>query len=230
MKRYVNLEEISDGKLYTARDMVKADCHGCEGCSKCCQGMGSSIVLDPYDACCLTLGLGTEFAQLIGNAVELSVVDGIVLPNLRMTGDKEACFFLNEEGRCSIHPYRPGICRLFPLGRYYGEEGKPLPEGFRYFLQTGECNAKARSKIKAGKWLDIPDIKRYEAYINLWHNFVRQTEKTVRECSDMDYEKQISMQLLRLFYLMPYEAGADFYEQFEKRCALWQEPGQIPLR
>ncbi len=49
MKRNVSLAEISDGRLYGENDMVKADCHGCKGCSKCCHGMGESIVLDPYD-------------------------------------------------------------------------------------------------------------------------------------------------------------------------------------
>ena len=49
MKRNVSLEEISDGRLYGEQDMVKADCHGCNGCHKCCTGMGNSVVLDPYD-------------------------------------------------------------------------------------------------------------------------------------------------------------------------------------
>ena len=49
MLRDIDLNEISDGRLYTANDMVKADCMGCQGCSSCCQGMGDSIVLDPYD-------------------------------------------------------------------------------------------------------------------------------------------------------------------------------------
>ena len=40
MKRNVSLEEISDGKLYTSNDMVKADCGDCQGCSACCHGMG----------------------------------------------------------------------------------------------------------------------------------------------------------------------------------------------
>ena len=39
MKRNVTLEEISDGNLYEANDMVKADCQDCKGCSDCCQGM-----------------------------------------------------------------------------------------------------------------------------------------------------------------------------------------------
>lgn len=49
MKRQVTMEEISDGKLYTSNDLVKADCGDCEGCHACCTGMGSSIVLDPLD-------------------------------------------------------------------------------------------------------------------------------------------------------------------------------------
>ena len=37
MKRKVDLNEISDGRLYSSGDMVKVDCHDCEGCSACCQ-------------------------------------------------------------------------------------------------------------------------------------------------------------------------------------------------
>ena len=37
MKREVDLNEISDGRLYSSGDMVKVDCHDCEGCSACCQ-------------------------------------------------------------------------------------------------------------------------------------------------------------------------------------------------
>ena len=47
MLRDVKLEEISDGKLYGANDLVKADCHDCAGCCDCCCGMGESILLDP---------------------------------------------------------------------------------------------------------------------------------------------------------------------------------------
>ena len=49
MKRNIDLNEISDGRLYSSGDMVKADCHDCAGCSACCRGMGDSIKLDPMD-------------------------------------------------------------------------------------------------------------------------------------------------------------------------------------
>ncbi len=46
MEREINWEEVSDGRFYGMRDMVKAGCNGCQGCSDCCRGMGTSIVLD----------------------------------------------------------------------------------------------------------------------------------------------------------------------------------------
>ena len=130
MLRDINLNEISDGRLYTANDMVKADCMGCQGCSSCCQGMGDSIVLDPYDMYRLCTGLKTAPAALLSSSLELGVVDGLILPHLKMNGNTDSCMYLNKDGRCSIHPFRPGFCRLFPLGRYYENDS------FSYFLQT----------------------------------------------------------------------------------------------
>ena len=49
MERNVSLEEITDGKKYHKNDMVRLGCNDCDGCSACCQGMGESIVLDPWD-------------------------------------------------------------------------------------------------------------------------------------------------------------------------------------
>ena len=65
MKRNVSLAEISDGRLYKANDMVKADCGGCNGCSRCCHGMGNSIILDPYDVYQMTTGMGEKHAGAI---------------------------------------------------------------------------------------------------------------------------------------------------------------------
>ena len=63
MRREQTLEEISDGKLYDSNDMVKADCHDCEGCCDCCQGMGDSVILDPYDVHRLSVAFVTFTAH-----------------------------------------------------------------------------------------------------------------------------------------------------------------------
>lgn len=212
MKRNVTLAEISDGRLYGNNDMVKADCHGCKGCSQCCRGMGNSIVLDPLDVYRLQQGLGMDLTGLLGaEKVELNVVDGMILPNLKMVGAEEKCAFLNEEGRCSIHACRPGICRLFPLGRYY-EDGD-----FKYFLQTGECTDTNRSKVKVSKWIDTPDIIRNHDFICQWHYFLNELEEIVGDLEDMELGKRLNMLMLQMFYMNPYDVESDFYGQFENR-------------
>lgn len=214
MKRNVSLSEISDGRLYGENDMVRADCHGCEGCFQCCVGMGSSVILDPYDVYRLQRGTGKNLAELLSEEkVELNVVDGIILPNLRMAGEEERCGFLNAEGRCGIHGSRPGICRLFPLGRYY-ENGD-----FRYFLQTGECRESSRSKVKVSKWIDTPHQGRYHDFIRRWHYYLNELEKEVAGKEDGEEAKQLNLFLLQCFYLTPYDTEQDFYEQFERRFA-----------
>lgn len=209
MQRNVRMEDISDGKLYTANDLVKADTGNCEGCSDCCKGMGNSIVLDPLDIQRLTNHLGKTMEELLSAYVELNVVDGIILPNLKMAGNEEACSFLNQEGRCQVHPARPGICRLFPLGRYY-EDNK-----FQYFLQIHECK-KNRTKTKVKKWLDTPNLKEYEQYICKWHYFQKDLQKMLETQTD-EMRKKVSMYILQEFYFKPYNVEVEFYEQFEER-------------
>lgn len=210
MKRQVSLDEISDGKLYRDHDMVKADCGGCKGCSDCCRGMGDSVLLDPYDLYRLAGGLKVLPASLLENQLALGVVDGYILPHLNMNREGEQCAFLNEEGRCSVHPFRPGICRLFPLGRYY-ENGS-----YSYFLQIHECT-RPHSKIKVSKWIDTPDGARYRQFITQWHYFLNQVEETLKEIQSDEQRNELNVDLLKLFYLLPYEEHRDFYEQFAER-------------
>lgn len=211
MERNVNMEEISDGRRYGLNDMPKADCHDCEGCSKCCRGMGSSILLDPLDIFQITNGLQLSFGQLLEQGkIELNVVDGVILPNLKMEENRDCCGFLGQDDRCSIHPFRPGICRIFPLGRIY-ENGT-----FEYFLQTGECRNKKRTKIKVRKWIDVPDVKRNQKFIGDWHYLLKDIAK-VLQTYDEGTAKKVSMYILNTFYVLPYEAEGDFYSQFYER-------------
>lgn len=211
MERQVQLEDISDGRLYELNDMVKADCNGCKGCSACCHGMGSSVILDPLDIYNMEVGLGKTFEELMQSSIELNVVDGIILPNLKMNGSEEACSFLDINGRCSIHEFRPGFCRIFPLGRYYEEHG------FHYILQIHECKSQNRTKVKVKKWIDTPELKKNEQFIIDWHYLQKDLQHLIQEKMDDDFAKKISMHILTQFYVTPYSLEQDFYEQFAKR-------------
>ena len=207
-----NLLEISDGKLYGSNDMAKVSCHDCAGCSSCCRDMGQSIWLDPYDVYQLTRNLGKTFEQLLAHEIEFHVEDGLILPNIRMIGDGEpVCGFLNEEGRCSIHAFRPGFCRLFPLGRNY------VDDKLTYFVLKDACPAPNKSKIKINKWLNIPRLKNYEKFLVEWHGLTKSLRAFYAEHEqDEAVMKTINMKFLQIFYLIPYE-GDDFYLEYGQR-------------
>lgn len=211
MERQVDFKTISDGKLYGLEDLVRADCAGCAGCSACCRGMGRSVVLDPFDVHRLSAGLAMDFEALLEERLELNVVDGLILPNLKMTGEGEACGFLDENGRCSVHSLRPGICRIFPLGRIYGDGG------FQYFLQVNECKKGSRAKVRVKKWIDTPEAEQYDKYIASWHNFLKAMQKNIRESGEEQVERAVCMYILKKFYFLSFDRNADFYTQFYGR-------------
>lgn len=209
MERNVDMKEISDGKKYTKNSMVRLACNDCEGCSDCCREVGSSIVLDPWDIYMFEKNLSCGFDVLLQNYLELNVVDGVVLPNLRLRENRGGCTFLNENGRCGIHGFRPGFCRLFPLGRIY-ENGS-----FSYFLQTKECKKENRTKVKISKWLGIQNLEEYEEFVCRWHYLLKQLQSAASVLDAADLKKW-NMYFLNEFYMTPYQQE-DFYTQFSKR-------------
>ena len=96
MLRELDFNEISDGKFYQSQDMVRADCGGCKA------ALPAAGAWDPLS--CWIPGcppdcfrLVKSFDELLASHLELQVVDGIILPNLKMTGPGEACTFLNDQ-------------------------------------------------------------------------------------------------------------------------------------
>ena len=206
-------------RTYGCNDMAKVGCHDCNGCFSCCQDMGQSIWLDPYDTYHLTRGLRKSFEELLTKEIELHVEDGLILPNLCMVEKRKEnggqqvleCSFLNDEGRCSVHSFRPGFCRLFPLGRNY--EGNKLS----YFVLENACPVPNKSKVKIEKWLNIPRIRDYEAFLIKWHGLTKGLRFFYEDNQENEAViKAVNMQFLQIFYLTPY-GETSFYPQFEER-------------
>lgn len=210
MKREIDLNEISDGRLYTSNDMVKIGCNDCTGCSECCRMVEDTILLDPYDIYQLEQVLKIGFEELMAAYVELRVVDGMIQPHIKMRPE-EGCVFLSREGRCTIHNYRPGFCRMFPMGRIYQEQG------FKYFLQVHECSYPNKTKVKLRKWLGIPALDSYEQYIRDWHGLVQKVTGIIENAENQGLIKKLNMYLLNQFYVNQYDVEKDFYPQFYAR-------------
>lgn len=231
MWREESVEELSDGRFYTANDLVKIGTDDCRDCSDCCR-MGPIIVLDPLDVFELNRFLGQSFEELLNETIELKVIDGIILPAIKLVKrdskkwnqtddsvqedareDAMVCPYLGGDGRCTIHEFRPGICRLYPLGRSWENDD------FRYILQVNECTHCSGTKIKVKKWLGIPNLSAYEDFCRDWHSLLSRVRRLLEGTGPEDrLRNQICVYMLRQFFLCDWNVD-DFYAVFSERRA-----------
>ena len=226
MIREISVEELSDGRRMSSRDLCKLGCHHCEGCSTCCEDQGTVILLDPYDVFQLTKALQKDFSTLVREGfVRITMVDGLAQPGLNIRpfyGFRErsgktrpyrfdCCVFLDARGRCRIHDFRPGICRLYPLARLY--EG----DGFSYILQKDECQQPDGTKIRIRNWLGIPEISRYEDFVLRYHRLLKALQPDEEERKDSAYLQKLNYAFLKLFFMTPYDPEGDFYTDYDAR-------------
>ncbi len=84
----------------------------CQACNACCNN--KAIPVSPYESLRLARNLGLTTTEFLKTCTEEG---GTILRN-RPDG---SCIFLGSGG-CSVHPDRPLVCRLFPLGQITDEE------------------------------------------------------------------------------------------------------------
>ncbi len=212
MEHKVNLEEISDGKLYTLNDMVRLGCDGCQGAASCCRFAEDTITLDPYDFYQLAILPGLSFEALYARQViSLKPENRLLLPHLSFSAETNSCPFLEENGTCRIHACRPGLCRLFPLARYFKDDS------LYYILQIHECPNPVTPKVKLKKWLGIPEAEQYEGFLLRWNRLVTETKQRIEKASGHAEISALTTAFLKIFFLTPYQKELPFYPQFEER-------------
>ena len=86
--------------------------YACHACKRCCQHY--RIKANPYEVLRLARHLGLTTTAFI----DAHLVDDAYLPH-----DEEGhCRFLGEQG-CTVHPARPLVCRVYPLGLHVDGQG-----------------------------------------------------------------------------------------------------------
>ncbi|MGL4363054.1 MAG: YkgJ family cysteine cluster protein [Cellulosilyticaceae bacterium] len=208
MRTLKTLEGISDGKLYDYDDIVNADTRGCNGCYTCCHQIGDLVELTPFDVYEMTTYLNETFDMLCDKKIALQKNNKLMLPYLKMVGERQQCSFLNEKGRCSIHGQRPNICRLFPLGRVYENDN------FKYFLQVGTCVMNDLSPIKVSDWIGIKDYDENKKFIIEWYKLLKALQFRLKFVYDEEERCQLNDYLIKTFYNLDVKENETFYEAF----------------
>jgi uncharacterized protein len=86
----------------------------CHACSRCCQH--KVIQVNPYEVARLARRTGQTSEQLRANCTENGA------GNILRRDETDTCIFLGPKG-CTVHPDRPLVCRLYPLGRRVAPDG-----------------------------------------------------------------------------------------------------------
>lgn len=213
MKKIDDLMTISNGRLYTEKDHVKADTSGCVLCHACCLGIDGMVELNPYDVFQLRNATNLTFEALNHQHVT-TIPDGkLMIPHLKTIGSDERCTFLNVDNRCEVHGFRPSTCRLFPLGRVYTD----MPNDFKYFLQIGACVKPILKLIPVDKWIAIDDYEENKKFILSWYQIVKALKFRLKFEHDTQTANKLSQYFLTTFFSIDPGAEETFYDAYYRQ-------------
>ena len=154
----------------------------CKACGLCCHD--KKIQLNPYEIVRLADHLEISTAAFLARYITPGEPFLLFLEN-------SACVFLTDEG-CAVHPDRPLVCRLYPLGHYLSGEGV---EHFRCTEPQPGCSGELGDHGTVTTFLDSQDARPYmEAagkYLELFYRLYDTMYQQI-EAQDIDELSQTS--------------------------------------
>lgn len=199
----------------------------CKACGKCCTGREGSqvILLSPYDIFNLAKGLGKTITQVTEEFTKkyLGPDTGLIIYRLATTPEDNTnkCKFLIDTPtgkKCSVHAFKPNICRIFPLGRTVNNAGSELTYIFQHQV---ECQGGLRSKDKVEHSLDewIPNRKESELGFLVNSKLIKDMLGILKFRSIIDNKevptefKCMLIDCLEYFMYINYDTEKDFFIQ-----------------
>jgi len=130
----------------------------CSRCLACCRY--KKIQLNPYEVARLAANQGLSTTEFIAR---YTITGGTVL----RFNQEGTCVFLNDRG-CAVHPDRPLVCRLYPLGRYVDFLGV---ETFAQIEPEPGCKGIGRGDSSIERYLEeqdaAPFMRAADRYLDL---------------------------------------------------------------
>ena len=87
--------------------------YACGACSRCCWNY--QIRVNPYEV--------LRLAQHLKLSTTVFIEQYVSPETALVRKPDDSCIFLGTHG-CSVHPARPLVCRLYPLGRHISSDGE----------------------------------------------------------------------------------------------------------
>jgi uncharacterized protein len=178
---------LSKDGLHVLWKCLWPDCHNC------CERQGRlPLTKDDIDIIAKRVGYDSK-AEFVRNETRISswqeqeafgnVITTLSMISLKRKKDEREeedgtplrCRFLDEQGYCSIHPDKPGVCWLYPFASWLESDARGQPVVHATFQFTGDC---------PGFYLDksvdsmMPVLQEYSSKI---YNYNMAVSRTTRE-------------------------------------------------
>jgi len=121
----------------------------CRACGRCCSG--KVIMAGPHEILGMSRVLGITTTEFLASCTDNG---GTTLRN----GPDGRCVFVTEGGGCRVHPRRPLVCRLYPLGRSVDKDGV---EKFARFAKEEGCKGEFGADGTIETFLELQGVAPY---------------------------------------------------------------------
>lgn len=153
----------------------------CHACSRCCHD--KTIRVNPYEVERLAQNRAVTTTEFLARYTDAG---GTVLKQT----DSGACIFLTAQG-CGVHPDRPLVCRLYPLGRRVSADGQETFHELTPHPQTkGEYGTYGTVDAFLAQQGVEPFIEAADRYVDLVRKIAQAIEES--SCSDKDLQNEIN--------------------------------------
>ncbi len=150
----------------------------CTQCGKCCI-YREDILLPPRDLYKIAKELNMTVPDAFHQYCETYIGSNSRIPIVRLKprGSVRRCPLLKDR-KCMVHKAKPGVCAMYPLGRYLAidpatrESVKTEDLQIKYLLQPITCGDKSEVHT-VRDWLADFDIKSEDQIFLQWHAFVQ---------------------------------------------------------
>ena len=188
---------------------------GCNRCGSCCRER-EDILLTPLDLFKIAKYLNKSIGDILSDYCETYEGKDSKIPIVRIRPReyRRTCPFAKKDG-CLIHPVKPAVCALFPLGRMTDARTNE----FTYFLQPVSCGNKKQTQT-VRQWLDGFSMLEEERFTVMWHQKVGELSGILRKVySNISFIHDAIYSALSVLLYLQYDLGADFMQQFMDNCA-----------
>lgn len=198
----------------------------CRSCGKCCRNR-HDILLNPRDLFRISMHLELLPRDVVAKYCETYIGPDSRIPIVRLlpVGGNNRCPFLVDK-RCQVHPVKPAVCALFPLGRVLKSPESDMVPGvepmtMQYIINPVDCGAK-RKQQTVREWLDKWGYEHPDDYFVKWNTVMMDFSSLIRMMESQEAaEKALKILWDFVYYhaYINYRTGSEFMPQFDENLA-----------